>query len=100
MKQFKLLEGVVLVCICDEYMLVATREARGKVPFLLHINEPGAFYWRMFEEKTPLREILRQASERYGMTEETALTAVKLFLNKLYGKGYLTVLDGEIKNEG
>lgn len=93
MKQFKLIDDVVLVCVYDEYMLVAARDAVKKVPFLLHINEPAAFYWRMLEQHTPLPVMARTAAKKYNMTGEHAVAAVKQFLNKMYQRGYIQVLD-------
>ena len=44
MKQMKIRPGVVLLSVCDEHLLVATREARRAVAYVRQINGAGAFY--------------------------------------------------------
>ena len=95
MKQMKIRPGVVLLSVCDEHLLVATREARRAVAYVRQINGAGAFYWKLLEEGRDPGEIIQQAAARYQMTAEQAAAAVMSFLRKLYQAGYLLIEDAE-----
>lgn len=95
MKQAKIRPGVVLISICDEHILVATREARGAVPYVQQINGPAAFYWKMLEEGKEPKEIVQLAAEKYHMPGGKAVIAVASFMKKLQQSGYLLAEDVE-----
>lgn len=42
--------GVLLETVCDEHLLIATGEARGKVPYVKNLNETGVWFWQLFEK--------------------------------------------------
>lgn len=95
MKQAKVRPGVVLLSVCGEHMLVATREARETVPYVQQINGPAAFYWKLLEEGREPKEIVRQAAEKYQMPPQKAVAAVLAFMKKLQQAGYLVIEDTE-----
>lgn len=93
MKKAKIRPGVVLISVCDEHILVATREARKKVPYVRQINGAGGFYWRLLEKELEPKEIIRQAATRYRMSDKQAAAAIMSFMKKLYEAGYLIFED-------
>ena len=86
---YTLQKGVVLVTVCDEHFLVASGEARGKVPYIEGVTRPGAYFWRLLEAYKDTDEIIRQAASDYNVPEETAKLAFERFANSLQKKGYL-----------
>lgn len=54
--EYRVNPNAVYVEVCDEYLLVAVGEARGKLPQLRKLSESGAFIWRGLE-----RVLLRKA---------------------------------------
>lgn len=86
---YELLPDVALVTICDEYYLVAAGEARGKVPDILGVTAPGAYFWGLLERGLAVPEIIRQAAEDYGVPQDTAKTAFFRFADSLRDTGYL-----------
>lgn len=95
MKQVKIRPGVVLISVCDEHILVATREARKAVPYVRQINSAGGFYWRLLEKGFEPNEIIRQAAMKYHITGKQAAAMVLGFMNKLYKTGYITIEETE-----
>lgn len=95
MKNIQVRQGIVLLNVCDEYMLVATREARGEVPFVLHINEVSAFYWEQLEKNSDPKELAKAACIKYNMTPQKAIQAVQIFLQQMMKRGYVTINDTE-----
>lgn len=55
--EYRVNPNAVYVEVCDEYLLVAVGEARGKLPQLRKLSESGAFIWRGLE-KVLLRKAL------------------------------------------
>ena len=93
MKQVKISPGVVLVSVCGEYILVATREAREKVPYVQQINSAAAFYWEQLQKGLEPQDIARQAASKYHMSGRQAAGAVIDCLKKLHQRGYITIED-------
>ena len=63
--KYELCPDVALVTICNEHFLVAASEARGKVPHLLGVTAPGAYFWGLLERHLPVADIIRQAAKDY-----------------------------------
>lgn len=95
MKQAKIRPGVVLLSVCDEHLLVATREARDAVPYVQQINGPAAYYWKLLESNTELKDMVDLAAAHFDMPKIKALIAVNGFLKKLADAGYITIEDEE-----
>ena len=86
---YTLQKGVVLATVCDKNFLVASGEARGKVPYIEGVTRPGAYFWRLLEARMDTDEIIRQAALDYNVPEETAKLAFEKFADILQKKGYL-----------
>ena len=95
MKQIKIRPGVVLLSVCDEHLLVATREARDAVPYVQQINGAAAYYWKLLEENMELKIIIDKAAQHFNMPKINALVAVNTFINKLKDAGYIIFEDQE-----
>lgn len=91
MIEYKLLPGVILVTVCDESMLVATGEARGRVPYTNGINAAGVYFWRMMEAGLDVDELLRRTAEECRVSPEDARAAFLRFARMLESAGYLTL---------
>lgn len=95
MKRIKIRTGVVLLSVCDEHMLVATREARAAVPYVQQINSAAAYYWKLLESNTEMNAMVDQAAEHFNMPKIKALITVSGFVQKLAETGYVTVEEVE-----
>lgn len=95
MKQIKIKPGVVLISVCDEHILVATREARKTVPYVRQINSAGGFYWNLLEKGEQPESIIKAAQERYHISARQASGMVLGFIKKLYSAGYIIIQDVE-----
>ena len=94
--KYELCPDVALVTICNEHFLVAASEARGKVPHLLGVTAPGAYFWGLLERHLPGADIIRQAAKDYSVSQRTAETAFHQFADSLQEQGYLTVFDENV----
>lgn len=81
--------GIVLTQVCGECMLVATRPARGKCPYVKQLNATGAFFWRLLEQGMDTEDMVQAAAVRYGATPERIRPGLLLFLEDLKKNGYL-----------
>lgn len=95
MNKIKLRSGIVLISVCDEHLLVATREARKFVPYIQQINNAAAYYWQLLEEGTEVKVIVDKAMEQFHIPKIKALITVNNFINKLNETGYITIEDVE-----
>ena len=95
MKQIKIRPGVVLLSVCDEHLLVATREARDAVPYVQQINGAAAYYWKLLEENMPLKDVTDKVAEHFNMPKINALVAVNNFISRIKDAGYVMFEDQE-----
>ena len=86
---YKLLGGVALATVCDENLLVATRQASEKVPAIKELNETGAFVWRMLEQGDSLAEMTAKTAAEYEISPEEARDGILDFIKVLQSAGYV-----------
>lgn len=91
MINYELLPGVVLLSVAKEHLLVADKEARKKVGYILQINDAGAYYWKLMEQGLDLREIVRRGSCHFSMDSKQTIVVLDNFMKKLNKAGYLKV---------
>lgn len=89
MKQYQIRPGVVMAAVCGEYMLVATRRARGVCPYVKQLNPTGAFYWSLLEEGQDVDTMIQTAAQRYGVEEARIRPGLLAYLESLRAEGYL-----------
>ena len=86
---YKVRPGIVLISVCDEHILVATREAREYCPYVQQINAAAAYYWKLLEDGIEKKVILEKASEHFSMSKINVLINLNTFMDKLADAGYL-----------
>lgn len=89
--KYRVCPGVVIASVCGEHLIVATGEARGKVPYVKSINETGVWFWKQFEKQLSEDEIVSQAVQHYHIRPEEAKSAFDTFFQLLQEEGYLIV---------
>lgn len=87
---YKLCPGVVAATICEEHFLIASGEARGKVPYIEGITRPGLYFWKLLEKNISVEEIISCAAEDYSVSTDKADSAFRNFAKSLVNKGYMT----------
>ena len=87
--RYTLCPGVVLRVVYDEYLLLATRAAKGKVPSICAINVTGAYFWRLLEQGLDLEEIVSRTVRDYGIPAQQAQGAFLGFFSSLRDSGYV-----------
>lgn len=95
MKTYVTRAGIVLISICDEHMLVATREARAVCPYIQQINSAAAYYWKLFESGVELKDMVELAAAYFDIPKIQALITLNNFVKKLTDAGYLIPKDTE-----
>lgn len=93
MKQYKIRPGVVLLEVCDEYLLVATRDARDTCPYLTQISEETAVLWRLLEQEGHAPVLIRSFGEQLGLEPKVCFLRVTGMLSKLVKAGYVLAED-------
>lgn len=93
MTQYKIQPGIVLVQVCGEQMLVATRAARGKCPYVKQLNATGAYFWTLLEQRLETEEMVQTASVHYQVEPERIRPGLLQFLENLRQNGYLLAED-------
>lgn len=81
--------GVVLAQICDDYLLVASGDARGKVPYVRKVNQTGAYFWQLLTQGLEDSEIVSRAVQDYGIPDALAWKALSAFVTSLQSANYL-----------
>lgn len=92
--------GVVLAQVCDDYLLVASGPARGKVPYVRKMNQTGAYFWRLLEEGLEDSAIVARAMADYSIPEEVAQAALGQFVASLQAAKYLSPEEKNPETEG
>ncbi|MCR5448933.1 MAG: PqqD family protein [Solobacterium sp.] len=87
---YKTTDGMVLECVCGQYVLIATLEARKTCPYITKINEDSAYIWKMLESKCTFDEMRRKTEKDYEISPEEAEETLRAFLDSLIKKGYVT----------
>lgn len=91
MKIYRPRQGVVLVSVCGEHLLVATGEARDTCPYITQINDKAAFFWEMIREKKEIDNIASLIPHNSENDKGKDLLAAILFIGKMSKAGYLLV---------
>ena len=84
MERYKAKPGVVLVTVCGESLLVATKALWNLCPFMTSLNESSAFLWTRLLEGATEEELLAAVSEEYEVEDPAALRkGIRDFLKKM-----------------
>lgn len=91
MKAFRPREGVELVEICGEYLLVATKDARESCPFVMQINKAAADYWKLLDGPHTIQSLSEKAASELGKDPKSTFIAALAFISKMSKAGYLVM---------
>ena len=75
--EYRVNPNAVYVEVCDEYLLVAVGEARGKLPQLRKLSESGAFIWRGLEKGLASESIICAVMQEYEISRDEAQSIQK-----------------------
>lgn len=90
MPRYRTRSGVVLTSICGEYVLVAARAIRDKVPKFAQLNESSAFLWRLLESGSDEAALEKAVMEEYEIEDPAlARSAIEEFVLQMTKSGYL-----------
>lgn len=87
--KYQIQPGVVLAEVCDEFLLLATAEARGKAPYATKLNRTQAYFWSLLEQGMDPGEITARAAEAYRIPEQQVAPVLENFLDALGTMHYL-----------
>ena len=84
MERYKARSGLVLVTVCGESLLVATKALWNLCPFMTSLNESSAFLWTRLQEGATEEELLAAVAEEYEVEDPAALRkGIRDFLKKM-----------------
>lgn len=87
--RYRIRDGVVLKCICGEYLLIATGEAAEHCLYVRQVNDSLAFFWQMIEAGMEEESIVEKAKQEYDAPEELILADYRRLLKELESMAYL-----------
>ncbi len=91
--KYKISSGVVHETICGEELLIASGEARKKVPMVRWLNESGAYLWKLLEKGETGEKIIMHVVNDYEIDRDEALAIIQSFFNELCKAGYLVPVE-------
>lgn len=85
--KYKIRTGISLVEICDEYMLIAGKNARKYCPKAAQINETAAFIWKQISLGKTEEQISDAVGQEYEV--ENVEPVIREYIQSLEENGYL-----------
>ena len=79
----------VLRQIAGKNVVVPLGQAAEAFRGMITLNKTGKFLWDLLETEQTEESLAKALVEPYGITEERALTGVKIFLEPLYPTGVI-----------
>ena len=89
MKKYKRNPGVELLEICEEYLLVATKEARGYCSYVTQINRSAANCWKHLDGTYSVSELIERMTRSGESAKKDLLLPVFAFIERFSKNGYL-----------
>ena len=87
---YRLTEGIVLAKVGGERLLIATRPAWNKCPYIKAISPINAMFWQSLEQGMSKELILQELHEKIGIKEDALKEKYTDFINELRKEGYLS----------
>jgi len=84
---------VTLERVAGQYLLISYGGAQPELPYIQQINETGAFYWKLLEERKSDKQMLAAAAEEFGVEAEVIEPGLRAYLEMLSARGYLSPID-------
>ena len=82
----KVKKGYVLREVADQFVVVPTGEEALNLKGMLTLNKSGKMLWEMLLNETTEENLVQALLSKYQVSEETALTDVREFINILRNK--------------
>lgn len=92
MRTYKKQKGIILAESCDQFLLVASKEAREHCPAITQINETSAFIWNCMstEEGISIEQLLQAVSKEYLIDDCVfAENVIQEFVEEMMRYGYV-----------
>lgn len=100
MERYKTRAGVVLTCVCGEWLLVSAAALRELCPFVTVVNESSAFLWKQLQSGADAEELEHAVREEYEIEDPAAVRSViEAFLRQMLELNYLIAEDGKAAGE-
>ncbi len=87
--RYRIRDGVVLKCICGEYLLIATGEAAKHCLYVRQVNDSLAFFWQKIEAGLEEDAVVQKAMEEYDAPDELLRKDYHRLLKELEDMSYL-----------
>lgn len=96
MERYKTRVGVVLTCVCGEWLLVSASALKDLCPFVTVVNESSAFLWKRLQSGADAAELERAVREEYEIEDPEAVRSViEAFLRQMLEMNYLVTASPE-----
>lgn len=79
----RVIKDMMLREIAGEYILIPVGEAAKKLYGIISLTESGKILWQMLEQECTENELVDALLEAYEVSQQTAESDVKKFLDKL-----------------
>lgn len=89
MKRYKSKEGIYIIELCGEHMIVSNRRLWPEVPAMQLMNGFGFMMWKMLEKGTTKEEMVRTLKIITKRDEKQLAEGIHDYVNALYKHGYL-----------
>ncbi len=86
---YRLKEGVLLLYVCDQALLIASEKADRGIPFIRHLNETAGIYCQQLKKWMSLDALYEYAMEQFDGDSNLIYMELKQFIDSLEQKGYL-----------
>ena len=87
--RYRIRDGVVLKCICGEYLLIATGEAAEHCLYVRQVSDSLVFFWQSIEAGLEEDAIVKKAMQEYDAPEERLRKDYRRLLKELVFMCYL-----------
>lgn len=92
---WRLRDGVVLTCVCEQFVLVGCSITRGKCPYMMQINDSAAFIWKEMDQGKTFEEIKQDLCKEYEVSDDTDIEEVIISFEKMLEEnGYIVLEEG------
>lgn len=100
MERYKTRTGVVLTCVCGEWLLVSAAALRELCPFVTVVNESSAFLWKQLQSGADAEELEHAVREEYEIEDpETVRSVIEVFLRQMLEMNYLVKVESNEAGE-
>lgn len=88
---FSTRKDVFLEKVCDEYLLIAVKEAANHCHHIQSINDMAAYYWEKLSQKNDLDLIIEESSNEFGVEKELVQKDLFNLLDLFESGNYLVI---------